>query len=494
MSSPANIVLSSFIKIDRRKEEPVYLQIVYQFINAVRKNLLEEGDRLPGSRELAKELHVHRKTIIAALTELQQQGWVRTVPNIGTFVKNSELLPEAKSSVSTFQQPPETAQFHFRKEFVLDVPQPEGSRKYFFTDGIPDYRIIKAEELARFYSWELRRRDKTKALSNTTENNSFFREQLSYYLNLTRGFHLSRNFLLPVAGREQVFSILSRLLIKGGDIILVESLSFFLPNMIFNQAGARIKTVPVDEGGMNVDFIQDHFKADEIRFVYINSRCQYPTTVKLSQKRRKQLLDLALRYDFVVIEDDVDFEFSFTGSKEESLFKMDGGKRVIYIGGFAKFLIPGFQTNFLIGPKDFLEEGKKYGNIFGRPDWVMENAMGQIIYQGDIHRYRRKSQKIITERREMFEELLTRYFVDRISFSLPSAGLAFWVQFQDALLLTQLQKIADKRGLLIPGICLYQNRITTALRLGFAHLNQREMEESVRLLYEAFCEVVGAPD
>lgn len=64
------------------------MQIVYQFINAVKSKLLENDDRLPGSRKIAEELQVHRKTIIAALEELQEQGWVKTRPNIGTFVKN----------------------------------------------------------------------------------------------------------------------------------------------------------------------------------------------------------------------------------------------------------------------------------------------------------------------------------------------------------------------------------------------------------------------
>ncbi|HCX57385.1 MAG TPA: GntR family transcriptional regulator, partial [Sphingobacterium sp.] len=69
MSSPVSIGFHSIIKIDRRKEDAIYLQIVYQFINAVKRNLLEDGDLLPGSRKIADELNVHRKTIVAALAE-----------------------------------------------------------------------------------------------------------------------------------------------------------------------------------------------------------------------------------------------------------------------------------------------------------------------------------------------------------------------------------------------------------------------------------------
>ena len=158
MSSPVTIPFQSFVKIDRRKKDPVYIQIVYQFINAVKSNLLEENDQLPGSRIIAENLQVHRKTIVAALAELQDQGWIKTVPNIGTFVRNPELSLNQIQKTKTFQHPPDNAPFHFRKEFILDTPSEKKGEQYYFTDGTPDYRIIKSEELVRFYTSVLRRK------------------------------------------------------------------------------------------------------------------------------------------------------------------------------------------------------------------------------------------------------------------------------------------------------------------------------------------------
>lgn len=466
------------------------MQIVYQFINAVKSKLLEDGDQLPGSRKIAEELQVHRKTIVASLTELQEQGWVKTLPNIGTFVRNPEFSPAEVNEINSFLQPPEKAKFQFRKDFILDTPLEESRGKYYFTDGTPDYRINKTEELVRFYTSVLKRKKQSESSPNSTDGRLFFKDQLSYYLNLTRGFHLSRDFLLPIAGIEQVHTILSRLLISTGDIVLVEEFSYFLPNMIFNQAGAKMKTIPLDKDGMDIDYIQTHFKPGEIRFVYINTKCQYPTTVGLSENRKIQLLELAEAYNFIIIENDTDFEFSLVKNKKESLFSKNGGNRVIYVGTFGRFLNPGFQMNFIIAPKDLLQEGAKYLNIFGKPDVMMAKALGELIHQGDIHRYQRKSKKIISERKELFVHLLKIYFKNYISFTVPDSGLAFWIQFNDFFSLTHLQKKAGEEGLFIPSICLHQNRKIIALRLGFAHLNNQEMEEAVKLLAAAYCEVV----
>lgn len=491
MSSPVFVPFNIFIKIDRRSKDAVYMQIVYQFINAVRSKVLEENDLLPGSRKMAEELQVHRKTIVAALTELQEQGWVNTVPNIGTYVRNPELSSAQVQKNLVFQHPPKRAQYHFRKEFILDSPFEENLEKSYFTDGTPDYRIINSEELVRFYTSVIRRKKQSGVLQSEKDGSLFFKDQLSYYLNITRGFHLSRDFLLPVSGSEKVHSILSRLLIKTGDLILVEELSYFLPNMIYNQAGAQMKTVPVDVDGMDIGYLQNHFKPGEIRFVYINTRCQYPTTVSLSEERTRQLLELAEAYNFLIIEDDTDYEFSqVKKNKKESLFRKDGGNRVIYIGAFGRFLNPGFQMNFIIAPKDLLQEGAKYLNIFGKPDVMMEKALGELIYQGDIHRYQRKSIKVIAERKEMFTRLLNTHFEGLITFTIPSSGLAFWIQFKDSFSLPDLQRKAKEQGLFIPKICLYQNRNLTGIRLGFAHFNEKEMHEAVQLLSAAYFELI----
>lgn len=489
MNSPVDINFQSFIKIDRKKTEAVYMQIVYQFINAVNLKILEDGDRLPGSRKISEALNVHRKTVIAAMTELEDQGWIDTVPNIGTFVKNPKF-PKSRLAGRTFPQPPGQAPYRYRKELILDMPISESSGKYYFTDGTADDEVIDIAELVRFYGGVLKRKKRSRFLSNDVDGNSFFRDQLSIYLNLTRGIHLSRNFLLPISSREKIFSILARLLIDTGDVVLVSELSFFLPNMIFSQAGARLKTIPVDDEGIDVDYIETQFGPGEIRCIYINSLCHYPTTVKLSDKRKEKLLQLAEEYNFIVIEDDEDFEFSMLKEKNQSLFKKDGGNRVIYMGALGKYLNCNFQMNFLIAPVDVLDEAKKYLNVFGKTDFILEKVLGEIIQQGDILRYQRKSQKIIAGRKKVFSQLLDTYFKDSISFSVPESGLAFWILFKKNFSLIQLQAKAIENGLLIPKVCLYQNRSITAVRLGFAHLDQHEMEEAIVLLHKSYMEVL----
>ena len=113
-----------------------------------------------------------------------------------------------------------------------------------------------------------------------------------------------------MTGLEQIHSILSRLLISLGDVVLVEEFSYFLPNMIFNQAGAQMKTVPVDSEGMDIDFIKNNFKPGEIRFLYISTQnANIPQQQSFQRIEKYNYLELAEDYNFIVIENDTDFEF-----------------------------------------------------------------------------------------------------------------------------------------------------------------------------------------
>src|SRR5690625_6855306 len=217
------------------------------------------------------------------------------------------------------------------------------------------------------------------------QGNLFFRQQLSYYLNLTRGFHISETHLINSQSKAILLHIISQLLIREGDIILVGELSHFLPNMIFSKAGARLKTVPIDQDGANVDHYRPHFHTGQIQFILLHSQNQNPPSYHLSQKRNEQLLALAEEYDFIIIEDDEDYELTYERSASPPLVKFPNTDRVIYLGSFGAYLIPGFQTTFLIGPRDFIRKGRKYLTIFGQIAIINEQLCGEMIQIGRAH-------------------------------------------------------------------------------------------------------------
>ncbi len=490
MNSPALIRFSNFIKIDKNAQDAIYLQIVYQFINAVKNGKLMEGQKLPGTRIIAADLGLHRRTIVASMEELKTQDWIETRPSSGTFVKNPEWITHTRSEISTNRYQ-KNRPISFGTNYILETSEPTVEYGSYFTDGLPDYRIIKANELARFYSGVLNRKFSDRNQSHfVKERNLFYRQQLCNYLKSTESLSLNPRQLLCSNSRENILNICSQMLVKNGDIVLVAELSYFFANMIFRQVGADVRTLPMDEDGILTDYIKNHFSRGEIRLLYLSTKYQYPTSRSMSSKRRRALLTLADELDFVIVEDATDAEISFDSWSGFSLFKEDVAGRILYLGALGRFLMPGFQSYFLAAPDYVINEAQKYLQFFGNTDFFKDQALGEMIYEGDLHRYRRKVLKVYKERRDEFARLLERYLQEEISFELPNGGLAFWVNVKKEISLVKWSNACMANGLYIPKFCLYQDQKRRALRLGFAHLNSEEMRLALQLLKAGLSDAV----
>ncbi|WP_107038469.1 aminotransferase-like domain-containing protein [Brumimicrobium mesophilum] len=483
------ISIAQFIRIDRRKSDSLYLQIAYQFINAVQRGLIPVGVKLPGTRVWSEELGVHRKTIVAAFEELEAQSWIRIHAKVGAFVENPDLRAKKDADLSlNLEKTGEKANFSFNKSFILTSPFEKENNRLVCNDGQPDFRIIKTQELSRFYTGALKRRNIQSKIGNyAVQENEFFKEQLSYYLNLTRGFHISKNQLLVAKSREMIFYTLAKMLFNENDIVLVGELSFFKMNMVFTQEKVKVKPVPLEEDGMDISYIRNNYKKGDIRCIYLNPQQSYPTTTVLSKEKRRELSNLAEEYDFVIIEDSEDFEFNYQKQVGLPMATNNSNGRIIHMGSIGKHLHPTFQLSFMMAPQDFIAESKKHVSVLNpQGNFVLEQVLGEMIAEGDLFRYQKKAIKIYRERMLHFEELLRHFFGKSIRFERPVNGFAFWIEFKEQISLTQLAKEMKSRDIFLPRICMYQNKKQTALRLGFAHWNFEEMEEFLKLFWESY--------
>ncbi|MCT2563873.1 aminotransferase-like domain-containing protein [Chryseobacterium herbae] len=487
MDSPVKIPYESFIEIDRNSETSIYMQIANQLINAIQRDFLPYGTKLPGTRAFSDVLEIHRNTAVAVYDELSAQGWVESLPNKGTFIigENQEKPVKVKDfEKDNLQNYPETTGFSFKTSNILDNPFEHSDCEYVFNDGVPDIRLTQIGQHSRFYSSILRRKSNQKMLGHYNHDGSeFFKEHLSHYLNLSRGLPISKNNLLITRSTEMSIYIVSEILLSAGDTVLVGALSYFSVNMIFQKAGVNIVSLPIDEEGIIVENVREACKKQKIRMLYLTPHHHYPTTVALSVQRRLELLDLAHEYGFIILEDDYDYEFHYDKSPILPLASADTKGMVIYIGSFGKSLAPGFRTGFIVAPENLMVEMRKYLGIIDRQgDILMERALGEMIEEGEIHRYLKKSLKVYQERRNHFAELLKENLDEFIQFQKPSGGLAFWLEWKVPVNLMQLSRNCAQNNLFIPKTLLYQTKDLTAMRLGFGNLNFEEMEKSIDIL------------
>ncbi|WNH08481.1 PLP-dependent aminotransferase family protein [Thalassobellus suaedae] len=492
MNSPVCKLLEQLIHLEKSNATPVYIQASQQIINAIQRGYLTEGTWLPGTRTFGELFNLNRNTVVAVYDELASQGWVEIIPNKGTCI----LVPEQKTAaikatsqhIDQVNEYSKTTGFPFQPSFNLAPTEEQNKKKYSINDGQPDLRLHPTHQFSKWYSASMKRKTLISKWNQTAlPSHSAFEIQLCNYLNATRGFHIKSHNLMSTRSIEMSLYIVSQLLLKPNDTVLVGDLSNYAANMIFQQSGANIKTIPIDDDGIDVDYIRKHFIKNAIRCIYVCAHRHYPTTRALSAERRLQLMQLAKDYQFAIIEDDFDYDFQFDGSAMLPMASSDANGVIIYLGKLGQSLFPSFQTGFVIAPENLISEAKNYLQILDRQgDLIQEQMLSELIYEGEIHRLIKKNIVIYKQRRDFLCECLTKNFKKEVYWEKPSGGLALWLRFEPKISLVKLAAQAQKHDLFLPKTILYQDKSTCCIRFGFGDLNEEEIEIVVKKLKEAY--------
>lgn len=473
----------------------MYLQLANQIIQLIKNQTLAPNTKLPGTRTLAEQLNVHRKTIVACYDELLLQGWVESIPQKGTFVRrNLPLLDLQKLDDSVAFDMKKHAGFAFYKTNGLHPKDPKRDDRFIYLDdGISDGRLTPVDEIARTYRRICAKRNVYKHLSyGSMYGNNVLRDVLVDYLNETRGLHITKKNVLITRGSQMGIWLSSQLLLQKGDLIVVGTTNYGSADTTFLNQQAELERVSVDENGIVTDEIENLCKRQQIKAVYVTSHHHHPTTVTLSAERRIHLLNLAKEYNFAIIEDDYDYDFNYNHAPILPLASHDTGGNVIYIGSVCKTVAPVFRIGYLIASEDFVDETAKLRGIVDRQgDALLELTFADFIKSGDLDRHIRKVMKIYKQRRDLFCKLLTDELGDFFQFEIPKGGMAVWAKLDAKYSWEDLSPIARSHQLEIGDWKRYDiaNTKHNCIRIGFAAHNEAEIYELINRLKVAIDEL-----
>ncbi|MHA4811721.1 MocR-like pyridoxine biosynthesis transcription factor PdxR [Flavitalea flava] len=481
----------TLITIDRKADFSVYQQIANQLAKLIRDGIIQPGSRLPGSREMAAFLKVHRKTVVAAYEELDAQDWIEITPRKGIHV--SPRLPGLKPR--SFKSSARPAGFAgpagFSVPHVGTIPEVLPSNqdhRFIINDGMPDSRLAPMDLLIRTYKKLITGKNPPKLFPQSNLAGALtLRDAISRFLTDSRGLTIGPSNTLITRGAQMAIYLAARLILKKGDQVIVSKPNYFLADSAFEEAGARLLRVPVDEQGIDVAAVEALCKKKKIRMLYIIPHHHHPTTVTLSMDRRMKLLDIIHRYKLIVIEDDYDYDFHYSSAPILPLASADHGGQVIYIGSLTKSLTPSIRMGYMIATPDLIEKATQLRRIIDiRGDYLMEEAMALFIRDGDLARHLKKTNKIYRERRDYFCDLLTQQIGNKISFSKPDGGLAIWARFHPNYPLPAISARASSLGLFMNDGRYYNGKENyNGLRLGFASLQPKEMDQIIEILRQS---------
>lgn len=479
------IPYQTLIKIDPNNKKPVYEQIATVFFNLINNGNLQPGTKLPSSRTLAEMLKFHRKTIVCAYEELINQGWIISKNKSGYYVNSDISIARFTNENGNESRFPTKLPIPVKVHVPQIVDHKERLNDIFLDDGLPDPRIAPYKALLReFRTLSDRDYNLKKANYGTSIKSSSLAVALISHLANSRGISPSISNVFITNGAQMGIYLVGKALINPGDVYVVGSPGYGIADQAFIENGARIIHVQVDKNGIDIDALANICKRENVKGVYVIPHHHYPSTVTLSPDRRIKLISLAEEYNFVIIEDDYDYDFHYSSAPHLPIASYNHNGRVIYIGSISKCFSPSLRLGFVVGSNDLIDAVKHFRKMIDiRGDTLMEQATAALFENGEIERHLRKSNKLYKERRDYMCGQIDLHLKDFVSYQAPAGGMAIWIQFFKEYNVNQVLLLLKSYGISFSqNIVFKQNEDMNHIRLGFASLNFQEISRCINAI------------
>lgn len=462
-------------------------QIREFLVSAILEGRLDPEEPLPSTRKMAKTLTVSRNTVVLAYQALVDDGYLVSRPRSGFYVSDKIMEGRNVSAPADRPQPENSIDWSERlrirpgKQENISKPLDWQSFDYPFIYGQVDHDLFPIAEWRECSRQALGKRWLGSWTNDTwAHDDPLLIEQIRRRLLPRRGIHVSEDQILVTLGAQNALYIIASLLISTDTTVAIEEPGY--PDVRNNcrLRTNRIVPVNVDAYGMPVSAMLD--AAD---VVFLTPSHQFPTTVTMPMDRRTQLLEKASEENFIVVEDDYEFETNYVGEPAPALKSMDTEGRVIYIGSLSKSLFPGLRLGFMVGPPELIAEARALRRLMVRhaPNNNQRTA-ALFLRLGHHDALINRLHRIYRQRWQTMGKALQTYMPD--SSRIPSfGGTAYWVWGPPELDSDRLTVAAAERGILIePGrihFCTH-DAPKNFFRLGFSSIPEDKIEPGIELL------------
>jgi GntR family transcriptional regulator / MocR family aminotransferase len=413
---------------------PLHRQVYEQIRAAILSGRLRSRQRLPASRQLAQSLGLSRTTITQSYDQLISEGYLHTKPGAGTFVCAQipdELLQSECDVTAQRAQKSRDQSSIAANESVTGLKtslcetsclrlSTYGHRlqttadRVFLSDCQMSFRYgIPAMDLFPMQLW---RRLGNKCAATDTRWMDYspdpmgyepLREQIAHYISQSRAVRAQPAQIVITNGTQQALGLIVRLLIDPGDAIALENPGYLSAKRVFSSSGAALVPVPVDSEGLRINgpnslstLTSQNPPAKQPKLVYVTPSHQFPTGVLMSLPRRLALLQWAQQANALIIEDDYDSEFRYSGRPVPALQGLDSYERVLYVGTFSKVMFPGLRLGYIVLPEALVP-------VFRRAKWLSDRqgavidqqALAQFIGEGHLAKHVRRMRSVYEGRR-----------------------------------------------------------------------------------------------
>lgn len=355
--------------------------------------------------------------------------------------------------------------------------------------GMPDPATFPTEELNEVVKQILAKNSACALQYSSTEGLTELREFILNWLDEAKEKAGLDNIMIT-SGSQQGLDLVSKVLLNPGDTLIVELPSYLAALNAFRSYGGEMVGIPMDDEGMQIDILEEtltKLKNDrkKVKFIYTISNFQNPAGVTMSLARRKKILEVAKKYEVLILEDNPYDKLRFEGEPIPSIYSLDNEGYVISLGTFSKILCPGLRLAWILGNKEIIEKLV----VMKQATDLCTTVLNQLIAyeyccQNDIDKNIESNVEIYRRKRNGMLEALDKYFPVEVTWTKPQGGFFVFATLPEYIDTGEMFKEAIEENVAyVPGGPFFADgKGQNTMRLSFCFPSVEDIDEGIKRL------------
>ena len=366
-----------------------------------------------------------------------------------------------------------------------------------FAGGFPDSAMFDVEGIRAASNAALAEEPGAALQYGATEGYNPLREQLAAFMASKGAKDVAADNLIVTTGSQQALDLLGKTLISPGDKVIVEGPTFLATIQCFRLYGAELISAPIDGNGVKTNELEKLIAEHKPKFVYLIPTFGNPSGAMLSLERRKAVLEMAVKHNTLIVEDDPYGDLYFGDAPPPSLLNLSAtvpGSRdlLVHCGSLSKVLSPGLRVGWMIAPAELLGKAtmcKQFSDA--HTSTFAQATAAQYLKAGRMPATLAHVRKVYAERAQAMGDALRKELGDAIEFVQPQGGLFVWARLTGAGGKVADGNVLAKRAIekgvaFVPGTPFFcANPDHATFRLSFATADVDKIREGVARLGQA---------
>ena len=366
-----------------------------------------------------------------------------------------------------------------------------------FAGGFPDSAMFDVAGIRDASNAALAQEPGAALQYGATEGYQPLREQLAAFMQSKGALDVAPGQLIVTTGSQQALDLLGKTMISPGDKVIVEGPTFLATIQCFRLYGAELISAPVDANGVDTEQLEALIAEHHPNLVYLIPTFGNPSGGLLSLERRKKVLELAVKYQTLMVEDDPYGDLYFADAPPPSMLalssQVEGSRNwLAHCGSLSKVLSPGLRVGWMVAPPELLARAtmcKQFSDA--HTSTFAQATAAHYLQAGRMPATLANVRKVYAERAAAMGDALRKELGDAIEFVQPQGGLFVWARLtgvngalQDGAAFAK--RAIDQGVAFVPGAPFFaSNPDLATLRLSFATADVEKIKEGVARLSAA---------